>query len=83
MKDINIYINESTTKFSDIQNYGKSWTIEHQPEEFINMLNAFLDGTLQGLNDNKYAYKQKDYIIDIIYDNIKLINNIKKDINND
>ena len=71
-------INESVTKLSNIQNYGKSWTIEYEPDEFIEMLMHFIDGTFQGLNDNKNAYKKEDYFSEIIDDNIKLMNRIKK-----
>ena len=71
-------INESVTKLLDIQHYGKSWTTEHEPDEFVDMLMHFIDGTFQGLNDNKNAYKREDYFVEIIDNDIKLMNRIKK-----
>ena len=59
MIDLRDYICESKTSINNIKNYGKSWTTEYLPEEFKGMLENFLTGVEEGLNENaKYGDKK-------------------------
>lgn len=81
MKRLNAYINESQTSSKNIQNYGKSWTIEWMPDQFNEMLNFFISGLSEGLEDNLKAYKNNIKEFAATKENIKLIEEIKNLIN--
>lgn len=86
MKQINEYINsnvfESITKIDNIRNYGKSWTTEYEPQKFDDMLKAFLEGVLEGLEENEKVYKDEDSASLDIAASIKLVNKLNKLIEN-
>jgi len=60
MKNLNnfIKINESQTKLSNIENYGKTWVTEYEPHMFEQLLTSLLNGIKKGLNENLKYYKE-------------------------
>ena len=54
-------LNESRTRFEDIQNYGESWINEWGLDYFVNVLSFFVKGMKKGLNENsRYFIKDKE-----------------------
>lgn len=78
MKNINNYITESVTSVKSIQDYGKSWTTEHYPEDFNQMMMFFLKGVREGLEENKKYYSDNNVLLDYIEDGIKEIEEMQK-----
>ena len=78
MKNINNYILESTTSNKSIQDYGKSWTTEHIPEDFNQMMMFFLKGVREGLEENKKYYSDNKTMLDYIEDSIKEIEEMQQ-----
>lgn len=72
---LNEYLNidESVTKLNDINNYGKTWTTEHDTIEFEDMIKNFLNGALAGLEENLKAYEGSDSDISTIESDTKLV----------
>ena len=59
MKSINKYINESKTRFEDIENYGTSWISEWGPEYCGNILKSVIKGIQSGIK--KYSSDDTEF----------------------
>lgn len=68
-------LNESKTGTGAIEQYAKSWTTEHDPFAFKEIVYAFLKGVRRGLEENKKYNRENE---GIIIDDLHLIDEIEE-----